>query len=77
MPDARSGNCNGRTQGGSNADIVVADAYVKGLKGIDYELGLEAMLKDATVPPGGNEEAEGRGGLIEYINLGYVPHGIP
>ena len=76
MPDARSGNSNGRTQGGSNADIVVADAFVKGLKGIDYELGLQAMLKDATVPPGGNEEAEGRGGLIPYLELGYVPFGI-
>lgn len=77
MPDARSGNCNGRTQGGSNAEIVIADAFVKGLKGIDYELGLEAMLKDATVPPGGNEEAEGRGGLMPYLELGYIPHGIP
>ena len=27
MPDARSGNWNGRTQGGSNADIVIADAF--------------------------------------------------
>ena len=36
MPDARSGNDNGRTQGGSNANVVVADAWVKGLKGIDY-----------------------------------------
>ncbi len=77
MPDARSGNANGRTQGGSNAEIVVADAFVKGLEGIDYELALEAMLKDATVPPGGKEEAEGRGGLIDYINLGYIPHGVP
>lgn len=76
MPDARSGNSNGRTQGGSNAEIVIADAFVKGLKGIDYELALEAMLKDATVPPGGNEEAEGRGGLIPYLGLGYIPHGI-
>lgn len=76
MPDARSGNSNGRTQGGSNAEIVIADAFVKGLKGIDYELALEAMLKDATVPPGGNEEAEGRGGLIPYLELGYIPHGI-
>ncbi len=33
MPDARSGNDNGRTQGGSNANVVVADAWVKGLKG--------------------------------------------
>lgn len=76
MPDARSGNCNGRTQGGSNAEIVVADAFVKHLDGIDYELALKAMLKDATVPPEGNEEAEGRGGLIPYNELGYIPYGI-
>ena len=55
---------------------MIADAFVKGLKGIDYELALEAMLKDATVRPGGNEEAEGRGGLIPYLELGYIPHGI-
>ncbi len=76
MPDARSGNANGRTQGGSNGEIVLADAFVKKLEGIDWELGLQAMLKDATVPPGGNEEAEGRGGLIPYLELGYIPHGI-
>ncbi len=77
MPDARSGNCNGRTQGGSNAEIVIADAMAKHLPGIDYEMGLKAMLNDATVPPGGNQEAEGRGGLAEYLSLGYVPYGIP
>ena len=76
MPEARSGNCNGRTQGGSNAEVVIADACVKGLEGIDYELALQAMLKDATVPPGGNEEKEGRGGLTEYNTLGYIPYGI-
>jgi len=76
LPEGRSGNDNGRTQGGSNAEVVLADAFVKNLKGIDYELALQAMLKDATVPPGGNEEKEGRGGLIDYINLGYVPYGI-
>ena len=72
LPDARSGNYNGRTQGGSNAEVIIADAYAKGLKGIDYSLGLQAMLKDATVPPGGNEEKEGRGGLTDYNSLGYV-----
>ena len=72
LPDGRSGNCNGRTQGGSNAEVVIADAYVKGLKGIDYGLALKAMLKDATIPPGGNEEKEGRGGLADYNSLGYV-----
>ena len=77
MPDARSGDCNGRTQGGSNAEVMIADAYVKHLEGIDYELALEAMLQDATRPPGGNEEREGRGGLHEYNTLGYIPYGIP
>lgn len=76
MPDARSGDCNGRTQGGSNAEVVIADAFVKNLQGIDYKKALEAMLKDATVPPGGHEEKEGRGGLLEYNTLGYIPYGI-
>lgn len=31
MPDGRSGNYNGLVQGGSDADNVLADAYVKGL----------------------------------------------
>lgn len=76
MPDARSGNDNGRTQGGSNADVAIADAFVKGLPGIDYQLALAQMIKDATVDPGARAEAEGRGGLDQYIRLGYIPHGI-
>ena len=75
MPDARSGNWNGRTQGGSNAEIVIADAYAKGMKGINYELALQAMVKDAEVPPT-DAEMHGRGGLKEYNSLGYIPYGI-
>ncbi|MET0330295.1 MAG: GH92 family glycosyl hydrolase [Dyella sp.] len=71
MPDARVGNDNGRTQGGSNADVLVADAYVKGLKGIDYATGFQAMLKDAQVAPA-DARKEGRGGLDTYNTLGYV-----
>ena len=73
MPDGRSGNENGRTQGGSNADVVLADLYVKGIKGLDYEQAYKAMVHDAEVPPGGYEQKEGRGGLLEYKRLGYVP----
>ena len=76
LPDGRSGHSNGRTQGGSNADIVLSDAYLKGIAGVDWELALKACLKDADVPPGGDEEAEGRGGLLEYNTLGYIPYGI-
>lgn len=84
MPDARSGNWNGRTQGGSNVEIVIADAFAKGMKGIDYELALKAMIKDAEVPPTDDDgylgsvpdEKHGRGGLKEYNTLGYIPYGI-
>jgi Glycosyl hydrolase family 92/Aldehyde dehydrogenase family len=71
MPDARSGNDNGRTQGGSNANVVVADAYVKGLTGIDYQTAFAAMMKDTTVPPA-DAQKEGRGGLKDYNEKGYV-----
>lgn len=40
MPDARSSNWNGRVQGGTNADNVLADAYVKGVRGaINWDAG--------------------------------------
>jgi len=73
MPDARSGNHSGRTQGGSNCDMVIAEAYLKGLDGIDFKKGYEAMIKNAEIPPGDNQQKEGRGGINEYIQLGYVP----
>lgn len=71
MPDARVGNSNGRTQGGSNAEVLVADAFVKGLKGVDYATAFKAMLKDAEVAPA-DPSKEGRGGLDSYKRLGYV-----
>jgi hypothetical protein len=40
--------CKGFTQGGSNADIVLADAYLKNLTdGIDWGIGYEAVVSDA------------------------------
>ncbi|KAE8861847.1 hypothetical protein PTNB73_07401 [Pyrenophora teres f. teres] len=52
MPDARSSNYNGRVQGGSNADNVLADAYIKGVRGaINWTDGFSAMLTDAEVVP--------------------------
>lgn len=48
LPDCRMDLCKGYTQGGSNADVVLADTFVKGLtNGIDWETGYEAVLKDA------------------------------
>ncbi len=72
MSDARSGDFNGRVQGGSNVDILFSDAFVKGLSGVDYTLALKSMIQNAEVFPGGNEQAVGRGGLADYNTKGYV-----
>jgi predicted alpha-1,2-mannosidase len=71
LPDARSGNYNGRTQGGSNAEFMLTDAYVKGLKGIDWPTALAAEIHDAEVSPADHFK-EGRGGLEDWHSLGYV-----
>jgi predicted alpha-1,2-mannosidase len=71
LPDARSGNYNGRTQGGSNAEFLITDAYLKGLKGIDWETAYAAEMHDAEVSPLDHFK-EGRGGLDDWHNLGYV-----
>jgi predicted alpha-1,2-mannosidase len=72
MPDGRSGNFPGRTQGGSNSDMVIADAILKNLPGVNYENAFKAMIKNAEVPPGGDERQTGRGGLRDYNTIGYV-----
>ena len=71
LPDARSGNYNGRTQGGSNAEFMISDAYIKGLKGIDWNTAYAAEVNDAEVSPADHFK-EGRGGLDDWHKLGYV-----
>jgi predicted alpha-1,2-mannosidase len=46
LPDARSGNYNGCTQGGSDADMVLADGFVKLLPNVDWQTAYKAMVKD-------------------------------
>ncbi|KUI68087.1 hypothetical protein VM1G_04545 [Cytospora mali] len=81
MPDGRSSLSNGATQGGSNADNVLADAYVKGVRdGIDWSDGLAAMLTDAEVVPPNPKDPrdrtssikEGRGALPDWKKYGYI-----
>ncbi|KAI8956480.1 glycoside hydrolase family 92 protein [Daldinia sp. FL1419] len=81
MPDGRSHNFNGRVQGGSNADNVLADSYVKGLRGgINWKDGYAAMKTDAEDLPYNNFDPEdltgstkeGRGALRDWRQFGYV-----
>ncbi|QSZ33934.1 hypothetical protein DSL72_005513 [Monilinia vaccinii-corymbosi] len=81
MPDARSSNFNGATQGGSNSDNVLADAYVKGVRGaVNWTTGYQAMVKDAEIVPVNNNDTrdassstkEGRGALPDWLQYGYI-----
>jgi predicted alpha-1,2-mannosidase len=56
---------------GTHADSVVADAYMKGIRDYDVEKAYAALRKDATLPGTGRYEA--RGGIEDYLKLGYVP----
>ncbi|EFQ36308.1 glycosyl hydrolase family 92 [Colletotrichum graminicola] len=73
LPDCRMSLCKGFTQGGSNADNVLADAYLKNItEGIDWNLGYEAVLKDAEQEPF-DWSVNGRGGVDSWKRLGYIP----
>lgn len=81
LPDGRSSQFTGRTQGGSNAENVLADAYVKGVRGdVNWEDAFKAMKTDAEVVPLNNNDPiapdsstkEGRGALPDWLSLGYI-----
>jgi predicted alpha-1,2-mannosidase len=61
---------------GSNSAVIIADAFLKGVKGMDNEILLEAMLKNATIADGRPENSVGRAGLEYYNKLGYVPYDV-
>ncbi|WP_425601474.1 GH92 family glycosyl hydrolase [Dyella humicola] len=50
---------------GYHAVPVIADAYIKGVRGFDVDAAIKAMVASATYAP--------YGGLGEYMKLGYVP----
>lgn len=73
LPDCRMSFCKGFTQGGSNADVVIVDAYLKNIStGVNWNLAYEALISDAEVEPL-NWDVEGRGGLESWKKLGYIP----
>ena len=69
---------------GGPAEVVLAEAHVKGFRGFDLDLAYEAVKKNATVPQVGDRDRdwrdrgqfgrtpETRAGLSRYMELGYV-----
>lgn len=69
---------------GTHADAVIADAYMKGIRGYDTALAYEAMRKNAMTPPDCDTQRrygdrdrwtayEARAGASYYHTIGYVP----
>lgn len=79
-PDGRSANQNGRVQGGTNSDILIADAFVKNLSGIDWNKAYESMIKNAEIQPPywydsfapDASTKQGRGALPDWLKYGYI-----
>ncbi|WP_260706702.1 GH92 family glycosyl hydrolase [Edaphobacter flagellatus] len=69
--DGRAGNYAGRTQGGSNAEMMFTDAYVKHLPGLDWERVYKALRHDATADSP-EPMRFGRGDMADYTSLGYL-----
>ena len=61
---------------GSNSATIIADAYLKGVKDMDTDLLMEAMLKNADVAEGRPVNSVGRAGVDYYNKLGYVPYDV-
>jgi len=59
---------------GNNSASVVADAYLKGLRGYDIDTLYQALIKDANNE--GPMDAVGRKGISYYQDLGYVPYDV-
>lgn len=59
------------TMTGTHGDAIIADAYVKGVRGYDTEKAFEAMMKNATTES--TDAYAARVGILDYIKLGYVP----
>ncbi|KAL9052963.1 MAG: hypothetical protein Q9162_005081 [Coniocarpon cinnabarinum] len=72
LPDCRMSLSKGFTQGGSNADVSLVDAYVKSIPNVDYEAAYAAIVNDAENEPI-DWSVEGRGGSISWKTLNYIP----
>ena len=77
LPDCRMSLCKGYTQGGSNADVVLSDSYLKGIRdNVDWDTAYEALIADAEIEPP-DWAIEGRGNIKAWNSNHYVPFDDP
>lgn len=61
---------------GSPADIVIADAWLKGIRGFDVETAYTMMRKTAMGPAPTGAAYSGREGIADYVKYGYCPSDV-
>ncbi len=61
---------------GTPADIVIAEAYLKGIRDFDIEAAYQAMRRTALAPVPPGSAFSGREGVEHYLNYGYCPSGL-
>ena len=62
--------------GSGNSAVIIADAYLKGIRDFDAEVLMEAIEKNASVADGRPVNSVGRAGVDYYNALGYVPYDV-
>ena len=72
LPRWPSGNGYTNSMFGTPADIVVAEAYLKGIRDFDVEAAYQAMRKTA-LGPTRNSRFSGRAGIEDYLKFHYCP----
>src|SRR4029079_18378909 len=70
LPRWPSGNGYSNSMFGTPADIMVTEAYLKGIRDFDAEAAYQAMRKTA-LGPTRNSRFSGRDGIKDYIELHY------
>ena len=58
---------------GAPAEVAIADAYLKGIRGFDVETAYRVMRKAALEPAPQGAPFSGRRGIADYVKYGYCP----
>jgi predicted alpha-1,2-mannosidase len=61
---------------GTSADVVVAETALRGIGPFDQEEALDLLLTTAAATPEPGHEFSGREGVLEYLELGWVPEEV-
>lgn len=74
LPRWPSGHGYSNSMLGTPADIVVAEAYLKGVRDFDVEKTYQAMRRTALEPAPPGAAFSGREGVADYLRFGYCPY---